>query len=124
MSRRFATPLTRSKPPSDVIDSHCHLTDPRLQSQLQDVLRRAAEAGVTRMVTIGTNLADDEAAIDLCRTLPNVRCAIGVHPNHTHEADPADLPRLRDLQSDPMVVALGEMGLDYLHRYAPRERQL
>ena len=107
-----------------MIDSHCHLTDPRLQSQLPDVLARAAAAGVTRMITIGTTLADDEAAIALCRTLPNVRCAIGVHPNYTHEADPADLPRLRELQSDPTVVALGEMGLDYFHKYAPRERQL
>jgi TatD DNase family protein len=107
-----------------VIDSHCHLTDPRLQSQLAGVLARAAAAGIERMITIGTSLADDEAAIALCRTLPNVRCAIGVHPNYTHEADLNDLPRLRDLQSDPSVVALGEMGLDYFHTYAPRERQL
>src|SRR5205085_216825 len=119
-----ATRRTRSKPVSDVIDSHCHLTDPRLHSQLADVLARAAAAGVTRMITIGTSIADDEAAIALCRTLPNVRCAIGVHPNYTHEADLADLPRLRELQTDASVVALGEMGLDYFHKYAPRERQL
>ena len=107
-----------------MIDSHCHLTDPRLRSQLAGVLTRAAAAGVTRMVTIGTDLADDEAAVALCRTLPNVRCAVGVHPNYTHEADFNDLPRLRDLQADPAVVALGEMGLDYFHKFAPRERQL
>ena len=107
-----------------MIDSHCHLTDPRLQSQLRGVLTRAAAAGVTRIITIGTTLADDEAAVALCRDLPNVRCAIGVHPNYTHEADLADLPRLRELQADPAVVALGEMGLDYFHKYAPRERQL
>lgn len=107
-----------------MIDSHCHLTDPRLRAQLDDVLARAAAAGITRMVTIGTTVADDEAAIALCRDHTNVRCAIGVHPNHTHEADLADLPRLRELQADPAVVALGEMGLDYFHKYAPRQRQL
>src|SRR3954469_7245037 len=107
-----------------MIDSHCHLTDPRLQLQLQDVLARAAAAGIERMITIGTSLADDESVVALCKTLPNVRCAIGIHPNYTHEADPADLPRLREVQSDPTVVALGEMGLDYFHSYAPRERQL
>ena len=107
-----------------MIDTHCHLTDPRLRSQLAGVLARAAAAGVSRVVTIGTDLADDEATVALCRTLPNVRCAIGVHPNYTHEADLNDLPRLRALQSDPAVVALGEMGLDYFHKYAPRERQL
>ena len=107
-----------------MIDSHCHLTDPRLRSQLAGVLTRAAAAGVTGMVTIGTTIADGEAAVALCCTVPNVRCAVGIHPNYTHEADPADLPRLRELQADPAVVALGEMGLDYFHKYAPRERQL
>jgi TatD DNase family protein len=107
-----------------LIDSHCHLTDPRIHAQLADVLARAAAAGVARIITIGTDLADDQAVIALCRTLPNVRCAIGVHPNHTHEANLDDLPRLRELQSDPAVVALGEMGLDYFHKFAPRDRQL
>ena len=107
-----------------MIDSHCHLTDPRLYSQLDAVLARAAAAGVTRMITIGTDLADAEAAIALCGRHANVRCAVGVHPNYTHEADLTDVPRLRELQSDPTVVALGEMGLDYHHKFAPRPRQL
>ncbi len=107
-----------------MIDSHCHLTDPRLRSQLAGVLVRAAAAGVTRLITIGTTIADDEAAVALCRTLPNVRCAVGVHPNYTHEADPHELPRLRVIQNNPGVVALGEMGLDYFHQFAPRQRQV
>ena len=107
-----------------MLDSHCHLTDPRLGSQLESVLSRARAAGVTRFITIGTTVADDEAAIALCRDRPDLRCAIGVHPNYTHEADLADLPRLRDLQANPSVVALGEMGLDYFHHYAPRTKQL
>jgi TatD DNase family protein len=107
-----------------MIDSHCHLTDARLQSQLAGVLTRAAAAGISRMITIGTTLPDDEAAIALCGKLSNVRCAIGVHPNYTHESDPNDLPKLRDLQKDPSVVALGEMGLDYFHHFAPRVGQM
>jgi TatD DNase family protein len=106
-----------------MIDTHCHLTDPRLHSQLADVLARADAAGVTRMITIGTSLADDEAAVGVCRGRPNLRCAVGVHPNHSHEADLNDLPRLREIQSDPSVVALGEMGLDYHHHFAPKARQ-
>lgn len=106
-----------------MLDTHCHLTDPRLASQIDDVLVRARAAGVTRFITIGTSLADDDAAIVLCHGRPDVRCAIGVHPNYSHEAEASDLPRLRDLQSDPSVVALGEMGLDYFHRYAPRNKQ-
>jgi TatD DNase family protein len=106
-----------------MIDSHCHLTDPRLFSQLNDVLTRAQSAGVNRIVTIGTSIADAEAAIALCRGRDNIRCAIGIHPNHSHEANLDDVNRLRDLQADPSVVALGEMGLDYFHKFADRTLQ-
>lgn len=106
-----------------MIDTHCHLTDPRLAEQLDSVLARAAGAGVVRMVTIGTDLEDAMRCIELCRAIPNVRCAIGVHPNHCGQVPIEDLPRLRQLQSDPSVVALGEMGLDYHHHFAPVDRQ-
>ena len=106
-----------------MIDTHCHLTDPRLAEQIDSVLARAAQAGVSRMVTIGTDLDDAIRCIELCRAIPNVRCAIGVHPNHCGQAPIEDLPRLRQLQFDPSVVALGEMGLDYFHKFAPRDRQ-
>jgi TatD DNase family protein len=106
-----------------VIDSHCHLTDPRLTSQLDGVLARAITAGVNRIITIGTNPVDWDAALQLCRDRDNIRCAIGVHPNYCHEVDESELPRLRELQSDPSVVALGEMGLDYHYNFADRARQ-
>jgi TatD DNase family protein len=106
-----------------MIDTHCHLTDPRLGDQLPSVLARAAAAGVGRMISIGTGLEDDLAVIALCAQLPNVRCAIGVHPNYTAEVELSELPRLRDMASDPCVVALGEMGLDYHYDRAPRDKQ-
>jgi TatD DNase family protein len=107
-----------------MIDSHCHLTDPRLLEQLDDVLSRAAAAGIEKMITIGTRPDDDVAAIELCGKHPDVlRCAIGVHPNYCHEVDESELPRLRELQADRSVVALGEMGLDYHYDFADRPRQ-
>lgn len=106
-----------------MIDSHCHLTDPRLHEQLDDVLSRAAAANVTRVITIGTNISDDAAAIEVCRGRQNVRCAIGIHPNYCHKADLSDVEKLRELQRDPSVVALGEMGLDYFHNFADRNLQ-
>lgn len=88
-----------------------------------DVIERARVAGVTRMITIGTNLADARAAIALCRERDNLRCAVGIHPNYTQDATLADVPMLRELQADPSVVALGEMGLDYFHQFADRAHQ-
>jgi TatD DNase family protein len=106
-----------------MIDSHCHLTDRRLRDQLDDVLARARDAGVTRMITIGTSIDDDRAVVELCRGHENLRCAIGIHPNYCHEARPEDVARLRELQSDPAVVAIGETGLDYYYDFADRATQ-
>lgn len=106
-----------------MIDTHCHLTDPRLGAQLEDVVARARAAGVTRFITIGTTLDDDVACLELCRGRPEMRCAIGVHPNYAADADVAHLPLLRGLQADASVVALGEMGLDYFHDHSPRPKQ-
>ncbi len=106
-----------------MIDSHCHLTDPRLHVQLGDVLQRAEAAEVTRMITIATTATDARSAIEICRAHSNVRCAIGVHPNYCHEVDESQLALIREIQSDPAVVALGETGLDYHYDFADRARQ-
>ncbi|HLL89262.1 MAG TPA: TatD family hydrolase [Tepidisphaeraceae bacterium] len=105
-----------------MIDTHCHLTDERLASQLDAVLARAAAAGVERFVTISTDPDDAAACIQLCRGRTNVRCSVGVHPNHVREVEPGAVPTLRALQADPAVVAIGECGLDY-HYDVPRDRQ-
>lgn len=106
-----------------MIDTHCHLTDPRLLDQLDGVLARASAAGVVRMISVGTDLQDDRAAVALCQQRPNLRCAIGIHPNHSHEATLDEVQLLRELQAGPSVVALGEMGLDYYHHFADRKHQ-
>jgi len=107
-----------------MIDTHCHLTDERLASQLDAIVERAGFAGVSRLITIGTDLEDDRAAVAVARRYPNVRAVVGVHPNYSHEFDLKDLPQLRQIQSDETVIALGEMGLDYHHNFAPRAHQV
>jgi TatD DNase family protein len=107
-----------------MIDSHCHLTDPRLFEQIDGVLARAAEAGVGQIVTIGTDPLDAAAAIDLARRFPDqVRCAIGIHPNESGNYDVPAVQQIRMLAADPSVVALGEMGLDYFWDKVPKDRQ-
>jgi TatD DNase family protein len=86
-------------------------------------MARAAAANVDRMVTIGTSPPDWEAAIALTRRYPNVKCAVGAHPNESHEIDPENLPKLRQYCTDSNVVALGEMGLDYHYGLQHRSRQ-
>lgn len=106
-----------------MIDTHCHLSDPRLHSQLADVLRRASEAGVRGIVTIGTDPEDWPVAMKVANDHVNVRCAIGVHPCYCHNVDIQKISELRSLADTPKVVAIGEMGLDYFHAEAPRDLQ-
>jgi TatD DNase family protein len=105
-----------------MIDTHCHLTDPRLRSQLDDVMSRASANGVRKMVTVGTDLADSRASIAICQGRPNVRCTVGIHPNYVVEAHDDDVAALEPLLADPAVVALGEIGMDYFHN-PDRDRQ-
>ena len=106
-----------------MIDTHCHLTDPRLLEQIDGVLSRCAEAGVDRVVTIGTDIQDALDAIDLCKRKPNVRCVVGIHPNYTANASVDDVAKIRAIQANESVVAIGEMGLDYHYKDIPASHQ-
>jgi TatD DNase family protein len=97
------------------IDTHAHLDFPDFANDLEDVLRRAKEAGVTRVVTIGTSIESSRRAIELAEKYPSVYAAIGVHPSYAIEAEDDVITPLRELAKHPRVVAIGETGLDY-HR--------
>ncbi len=98
-----------------LIDTHAHLDFPDFADDLDAVLARAAEAGVTRVITIGTNLESSRRAVALAGKYPHVFAVVGVHPNAAQEAENDFVSELRELARSPRVVALGETGLDY-HR--------
>jgi TatD DNase family protein len=106
-----------------MIDTHCHLTDERLGKDLEGVLQRAHDAGVSRVVSVSVDLDDSRAAIEVCRARPDVRCAVGVHPNNSGPVSVEQIAQLEKLQAHPAVVALGEMGLDYHWQDVPRDHQ-
>ena len=103
-----------------LIETHAHLDFPDFANDLDDVLRRAAEAGVTRIITIATSLDSSRRAIDLAEKYPGIYAAIGVHPNYVEEAEEDVMTPLRELAKHPRVVAIGETGLDY-HRLPSEE---
>jgi TatD DNase family protein len=96
-----------------LIETHAHLDYPDFANDLGDVLRRAVEAGVTRIITIGTSIESSRRAIDLAEKHPAVYAAIGVHPTYVEEAEEDVFTPLRELAKHPRVVAIGETGLDY-----------
>jgi TatD DNase family protein len=96
-----------------LIETHAHLDYPDFAPDFDDVLGRATEAGVTRIITIGTSVESSRRAVDLAEKYPNVFAVIGVHPTYAHEAGEDVVTPLRELARNPRVVAIGEIGLDY-----------
>src|SRR6476660_4429591 len=98
-----------------LIETHAHLDYPDFADDFEDVLRRATDAGVTRILTIGTSVESSKRAVSLAEKYPNIYAVIGVHPTYVEEAEEDVITPLRELAKSPRVVALGETGLDY-HR--------
>ncbi len=96
-----------------LIDTHTHLDYPDFAQDFDAVLQRATEAGVTRIITIGTSLGSSQRAVELAEKYDNVFAVIGVHPTNAEEAGDDVITPLRELAKSPRVAAIGETGLDY-----------
>jgi TatD DNase family protein len=107
----------------ELFDTHAHLHFPEFADDLPAVLARAREAGVARLVTIGTDVETSQAAIALAAREPGVWAAVGVHPHDAAEADEAALAEIERLAGAPRVVAIGEIGLDFFRNLSPRDAQ-
>jgi TatD DNase family protein len=106
-----------------LIDSHCHLDDPRFDADRPAVIQRALEAGVGQLLAIGSGPPDLEVAIRLSETWPHIWATVGIHPHDAGKADETAFARLAELLDRPKVVAIGEIGLDYHYDFSPREVQ-
>lgn len=98
-----------------LIETHAHLDYPDFAGDLDDVLHRAHDAGVTRIITIGTSVESSQRAVELAEKYPSVYAVIGVHPASVEQARQDVITPLRELAKSPRVVAIGETGLDYHH---------
>jgi TatD DNase family protein len=104
-----------------VIDSHTHLHVCKPDDA--ELVAAAAEAGVTRMLTVGTNGVTCREALLAAERFPQVFAAIGRHPNEATGFDDADLAELHALAEHPRCAAIGETGLDYFRDHAPHDDQ-
>jgi len=94
-------------------DTHAHLDYPEYEKDFPDVLARAEAAGITKIISIATDLDSSRRALALAEKYPMIYAAVGWHPSNAHEA-PADIrAELRELARHPRAVAIGECGLDY-----------
>ncbi|NLG29525.1 MAG: TatD family hydrolase [Chloroflexi bacterium] len=114
----------------ELFDSHAHLESERFAGDREEVIARAAQAGVTRILTCGSDLETSTQALALAQGHAGVHAAVGIHGHRAssvaqaHEEHGTDaIAQLADLAQQPGVVALGELGLDYHYDLSPRQAQ-
>ena len=98
-----------------LIDTHAHLDYPDFDPDRAEIISRAADAGVTEIISIGTKIESSTRAVELAENFPNIWATVGIHPCDVDNAPDDAIPRLRELAQSTRVVALGEIGLDYHH---------
>ena len=106
-----------------LIDTHAHLDDERFADDLPAVLTRALQAGVDRIIAVGTTRASSEQCLKLVVQHAQLVPSVGIHPNHAAEAGGEDWDMVLGLSEDPRVVALGETGLDRHWDFTPFAKQ-
>ncbi len=108
-----------------IIDTHCHLADPKFESDLDGVLARAREAAIAQIVTVGAigPLARDRLSVQIAEQHEWIFAAVGVHPHNAPDCDDQRIDALRGLAKSAKVVAIGETGLDFHYLHSPADTQ-
>src|SRR5712671_1011183 len=108
-----------------LIDSHAHLDDARFSDDRSGMIQRAWDAGVRRIVTIGTGKGPDDmgCGIPIAESYDWIQTSLGIHPHDAAKAEPRHFELMKKLAVHPKVVAIGETGLDYHYDHAPRDVQ-
>lgn len=108
-----------------LIDSHAHIQGKEYAGETDAVIRRAQDAGVEQIVVVGGagDLSSNESAVVLAKSNANLYATVGMHPHDAKDVGAEELRLLKDLLSQPKVVAVGETGLDYYYNHSPRAIQ-
>lgn len=107
------------EPVVELIDSHCHVHDPRIPDGTAGAVAAARAAGVTAMVTVGCDRETSLAAIEAAAAHPEVYATVGLHPHDARHG----VDTILELLDTPGIVAVGEAGLDYYYDNSPRDEQ-
>lgn len=105
------------------IDTHAHIAASDFASDIDAVVTRAHEAGVSRIVCVADNLRSAHGSVDLAMRYDSVYATAGIHPHNAEAAVEDDFTKLRTLLAHERVVAVGEMGLDFHYDFSPVDVQ-
>ncbi|MFQ5637978.1 MAG: TatD family hydrolase [bacterium] len=106
-----------------LIDTHAHLYFEQFDEDREQVIQRAQDAGVAKIINIGVDLETSRQCIGLAERFDGLFAAVGVHPNDSSKLDDAAVTELTELTRHPKVVAIGEIGMDFYWDRVPVETQ-
>ena len=106
-----------------IFETHAHYDDDAYDSDRDSIIRLLKEEGIAPVINIGASLTSTASSVELAHKYDHVYAAVGVHPSDCEELDEKDIEWLKSLCSDPRVVAIGEIGLDYHYDEPDREIQ-
>ena len=106
-----------------LVDHHCHLDYPDLARNREEIIARARAAGVGRLVTISTVVANYDTYRGIAESYPEIYFTVGTHPHRAHEELDVPVAEIVRLSAHPKCVGIGEAGLDYFYDKSPREAQ-
>jgi len=98
-----------------MIDVHCHLNFHAFEKDCDEVIKRAFEAGVSKIINVGTKIDSSQKALELAQKYENLYAIVGIHPHHADKIDLEEdwLDKLEELAKKPKVLAIGEIGMDF-----------
>lgn len=106
-----------------IFDSHCHLDDRSYDKDRRQVLNRAQQSGVKRVMVVGVDLHSSRKAVQLAESFDGCYASVGIHPHDAKDCSDQVLDQLEELARHPGVFAWGEIGLDFNRMYSPRPIQ-
>ena len=108
-----------------LIDSHAHIQGKEYAGEAEAVIARARAAGVETIIAVGGagDMSSNSEAVALAARFENVYATVGMHPHDAKDVGAGELQSLRELASQPKVVAVGETGLDYYYNHSPHDVQ-
>lgn len=106
-----------------MIDTHCHLTFEELVGDVESLIARSKDAGVTGWITVGTDPQQNRKAIELAERYENMYAAVGIHPHEAKDVTAETIAELKKLAQNEKVVAIGETGLDFHYDFSKHEDQ-
>lgn len=106
-----------------IIDTHAHLYDEQFKNDISDVINRAEDVNIKRIIIPATNYVTASESLELADRFSIIRVAVGIHPHQAKEYSLNEFQKIESLIKNDKVVAIGEIGLEYFYDFAPRDLQ-